>query len=55
MAVEKGEVKSNEKVACLITGSGFKDMSSVDEHFKLQQPEKLENVYSLKQQITNLI
>jgi threonine synthase len=55
VAVENGEVKSNERVACLITGSGFKDMSSIDEHFKLQQPEKLANVYSLKQHITNHI
>ena len=55
LAAEKREVNSNEKVACIITGSGFKDMGNVDEHYQLSEPEKLENIYSLKNVLTKFI
>lgn len=34
-AVEWGEVGSREHIVCLVTGSGFKDMLSVENHFGL--------------------
>jgi len=34
-AVAAGEVTTHEKTVCLVTGSGFKDMSSVERHFNL--------------------
>lgn len=55
VALEKKEVGSNEKVVCIITGSGFKDMSDVDEHYQLSQPEKLENIYSFGEVLKNFI
>jgi threonine synthase len=36
-AVARGEVLPGEKVVCLVTGSGFKDMSSVERHFGLPE------------------
>ena len=35
LSVRKGEVHSSETVVCLVTGSGFKDMGSVDRNFYL--------------------
>jgi len=55
IAVEKKEVTSEEKVVCIITGSGFKDMASVDEHYQLSQPQRLRNVYSLKEELKKFI
>ncbi len=34
-AIRKGEVRKDEPVVCLVTGSGFKDMPSVDRNFEL--------------------
>lgn len=36
-AVAAGEVAGHEKAVCLVTGSGFKDMSSVERHFSLPE------------------
>ena len=55
LAAGRGEVKPNEKVVCLITGSGFKDMGNVDEHYQLSQPERLENIQSLREALTQFI
>ncbi|MBL7735921.1 MAG: pyridoxal-phosphate dependent enzyme [Chitinophagaceae bacterium] len=38
-AVEEKRINSTDKVVCLITGSGFKDMQTVDKYFALPQPE----------------
>ena len=35
LAVENGEIAAGDKVVCLVTGSGFKDMLTVDKHFNL--------------------
>ncbi|HEY4154331.1 MAG TPA: pyridoxal-phosphate dependent enzyme [Puia sp.] len=42
VAVEKKEVFANDKVICLVTGSGFKDMQSVDQHFQLPGGERID-------------
>lgn len=55
VAVEKKEVNANENIVCIITGTGFKDMSSVDERYHLSQPQKLESITSLKQVLTKFI
>lgn len=55
LAAGREEVNSKDKVVCLITGSGFKDMGSVDQHYQLSQPEKLENIHSLKEVLTQFI
>jgi threonine synthase len=34
-AVERGEVGARDHIVCLVTGSGFKDMLSVERHFDL--------------------
>ncbi|NDC77148.1 MAG: pyridoxal-phosphate dependent enzyme [Chitinophagia bacterium] len=36
-AAASGEVGRDEKVVCLVTGSGFKDMSSVERYFELPE------------------
>lgn len=36
-AAASGEVGRDEKIVCLVTGSGFKDMSSVERHFGLPE------------------
>ena len=36
-AADSGEVGRDEKIVCLVTGSGFKDMSSVERHFGLPE------------------
>lgn len=36
-AAASGEVGRDEKIVCLVTGSGFKDMSSVERYFELPQ------------------
>lgn len=41
-AIRKGEVKNTDKVVCLVTGSGFKDMNSVELNFGLPEIEKLD-------------
>jgi len=55
LAAEKKEVKPNERVICIITGSGFKDMGCVDEHYQLSPPEKMENISSLREVLTKFI
>lgn len=42
-AVKRKEVHPHETVVCLVTGSGFKDMASVDAHFNLPAITQLEN------------
>lgn len=54
-AIEKKEVRPSDRVACIITGSGFKDMGSVDKNFQLPQPAKLDDIYSLKEVLTKFI
>jgi len=34
-AVEEGRVGADEKIACIVTGNGFKDMASVERNFEL--------------------
>lgn len=34
-AVRRGEVQPNDKIVCLVTGSGFKDMAAVEKNFSL--------------------
>ncbi len=46
-ALKKGIVREDEKVVCLVTGSGFKDMSSVDKYFNLPAADSLD-LHSLK-------
>jgi len=41
-AVARGEVLPGEKAVCLVTGSGFKDMSSVERHFGLPEMPTLD-------------
>ena len=41
-AVELKEVKKEDKIVCLVTGSGFKDMLSVDNNFGLPSIEKVD-------------
>jgi threonine synthase len=48
-AVKRGELDANETVVCLITGSGFKDMSAVAHQFNLPTIEKKINITDLSQ------
>lgn len=41
-AVELKEVTKNEKIVCLVTGSGFKDMQSVENNFGLPPIERVD-------------
>jgi threonine synthase len=54
-AAKKGEVSAKEKVACIITGSGFKDMTDLDEHFQLRSPEKLDSIRSFEKVLKEFI
>ncbi len=36
-ALLKNEIDKNNQIVCLVTGSGFKDMASVDRNFKLEE------------------
>ncbi|WP_220417483.1 pyridoxal-phosphate dependent enzyme [Dyadobacter frigoris] len=40
-AIARKEIGKDETVVCLVTGSGFKDMMSVDRHFDLPEVETL--------------
>ena len=42
-AVEKKEVLPGDKMVCLITGSGFKDMQSVDRYFGLPETKSIDS------------
>lgn len=42
LAVEKGEVAGGEQVVCLVTGSGFKDMLTVEKQFGLPAVEAID-------------
>lgn len=42
LAIEKNEVLKNETVVCLVTGSGFKDIGSVDRNFNLPEVKTLD-------------
>ena len=48
-AVKRGELDANETIVCLITGSGFKDMSAVAHQFNLPIMEKKINITDLSQ------
>ncbi|WP_293299615.1 pyridoxal-phosphate dependent enzyme [Pedobacter sp. UBA4863] len=41
-AVRKKEIKNTDTVVCLVTGSGFKDMHSVERNFGLPDIEKID-------------
>jgi len=41
-ASRRGEVSKGEKVVCLITGSGFKDMQTVDKNFQLPELPRID-------------
>lgn len=43
-AVELNEVNKNEHIVCLVTGSGFKDMVSVENNFNLPDIQKVDPV-----------
>lgn len=51
-AVKNKQVQPQEKVVCLITGSGFKDMLSIDSYFDLPEIERIP-ADSLNQKIQN--
>ena len=53
-AVEKQEVNKNDTIVCIITGSGFKDMSNVDEYYQLAQPKTLQKISELDQVLKQL-
>lgn len=53
VAIKNKEVDSNEIIVCLVTGSGFKDMSSVDKHFGLNEILKITSDSLLNQIIEN--
>lgn len=52
-AIRKGEVKNTDKVVCLVTGSGFKDMHSVERNFGLPNIERMDG-NKLRDKITAL-
>ena len=52
VAVRKKEVRNDEKIVCLVTGSGFKDMSAVENRFHLPGIEKVENINSILDALT---
>ena len=54
-AVKKKEVNRNQTVVCIITGSGFKDMASVDGHHNISEPKELEDIYALKEVVAKFI
>lgn len=54
-AVRNNEINSADKAACIITGSGFKDMAGLDEYYKLGAPGKLDNIKLLTEIINQFI
>ena len=52
-AIRKQEIKNTDKVVCLVTGSGFKDMQSVERNFGLPDIEKIDG-NALREKITAL-
>lgn len=46
VAIQKKEVRNHETVVCLVTGSGFKDMGSVDRNFNLPAVHTLDRAES---------
>lgn len=42
-AVKNHEIHPDDKVVCLVTGSGFKDLVSVETHFNLPEIQKFES------------
>jgi threonine synthase len=49
------EVSLEEKVVCIVTGSGFKDISNVDEHYHLSEPKQLNDIDSLEEELRKFI
>lgn len=47
-AVDRNEVLKNERVVCIVTGSGFKDMGSVDRNFNLPSVNTLDREGSFR-------
>jgi threonine synthase len=54
-AVKNREVSFGEKVVCIVTGSGFKDISNVDEHYRLTEPEKLDGIHAFEEELRKCI
>jgi len=42
-AILNHEINPDDKVVCLITGSGFKDLVSVEKHFGLPEIKKMDS------------
>lgn len=55
LSIQNKEVKASDKVVCLITGSGFKDMLSIDKNFGLSEIQTIPitNLYDIINDITN--
>jgi threonine synthase len=48
-AIKRKELNQNERIVCIITGSGFKDMSTVSNQFGLPILDKKVNLTELSQ------
>ncbi|CAG5018545.1 Threonine synthase [Dyadobacter sp. CECT 9275] len=46
-AISRNEINQNETVVCLVTGSGFKDMGSVDRNFNLPEVRTISHEESI--------
>lgn len=53
-AVKNGEVSRNEKIVCLVTGSGFKDMGAVEAHFDMPPIRTIDTVSGLANELLTL-
>lgn len=53
-ALAEGRIDRNDTVICLITGTGFKDMSSLDTRFQIDNYSKLESITELNRTLENL-
>jgi threonine synthase len=53
-AVRRNEINKNDKTVCLITGTGFKDMSSLESRFKLTGHRLLDDINSLTKTLNDL-
>jgi len=53
-ALAKNEVNKDDNIVCLITGTGFKDLSSLESNFKISNYLKLEYISQLTKILENL-
>lgn len=53
-ALKRKEVSPTDKVVCLVTGSGFKDMASVASHFNLPAVGEIETISVLNHELSSL-